>query len=76
MADVRFWRELRRRHVFRVAAGHAVVGWLLIQVATQVFAFFDLPNWSVRPALRSAVYRTTLCCADETSGVRSAIHVN
>jgi adenylate cyclase len=48
MAGVRFLRELRRRHVFRVAAGYAVVGWLLIQVATQVFPFFELPNWSVR----------------------------
>jgi hypothetical protein len=48
MAGVRFLRELRRRQVFRVAAGYAVVGWLLIQIATQVFPFFDLPSWSVR----------------------------
>ncbi len=48
MTKVRFLRELRRRHVFRVAAGYAVVGWLLIQIATQVFPFFELPNWSVR----------------------------
>ncbi len=48
MTKVRFLRELRRRHVFRVAAGYAIVGWLLIQIATQVFPFFDLPNWSVR----------------------------
>jgi len=45
----RSWlRELRRRHVFRVAAGYAVVGWLLIQIATQVFPFFRIPDWSVR----------------------------
>src|SRR5215472_17371160 len=43
-----FLRELRRRKVFRVAAAYAVVGLLLIQVSTQVFPFFDLPNWSVR----------------------------
>ena len=48
MVTVRFLRELRRRHVFRVAAAYAVVGWLLIQIATQVFPFFELPNWSVR----------------------------
>src|SRR5471030_3283933 len=48
MAKVRFLRELRRRRVFRVAATYAVVGWLLIQIATQVFPFFELPNWSVR----------------------------
>jgi hypothetical protein len=24
------------------------VAWLLIQIATQVFPFFDIPNWAVR----------------------------
>ncbi len=24
------------------------VAWLLIQIATQVFPFFDIPNWTVR----------------------------
>ena len=27
---------------------YVVVAWLLIQVATQVFPFFDIPNWIVR----------------------------
>jgi TolB-like protein/Tfp pilus assembly protein PilF len=31
-----------------VAAGNAEVGWLLIQIATQVFPFFHIPDWSVR----------------------------
>ena len=48
MAKPAFLRELRRRHVFRVAVAYAVVGWLLIQIATQVFPFFNIPNWSVR----------------------------
>ena len=39
-----FLAELKRRRVFRVAAAYAVVGWLLIQITTQVFPFFDLPN--------------------------------
>jgi len=43
-----FFSELRRRNVYKVAVGYAVVGWLLIQVATQVFPFFDIPNWGVR----------------------------
>ncbi len=43
-----FFTELTRRRVFRVAAAYAIVGWLLIQIATQVFPFFDLPTWSVR----------------------------
>jgi hypothetical protein len=32
MAGVRFLRELRRRHVFRVVAGEAVVGSLPIPI--------------------------------------------
>ena len=43
-----FLAELKRRHVYRVAVGYAVVAWLLTQVATQVFPFFDVPNWVVR----------------------------
>jgi TolB-like protein/Tfp pilus assembly protein PilF len=43
-----FLHELRRRHVFRVAVAYAVVGWLLIQIATQVFPVFNLPNWSTQ----------------------------
>jgi TolB-like protein len=40
--------ELKRRHVYRVAIAYGVVAWLLIQVATQVFPFFEIPNWIVR----------------------------
>ena len=40
--------ELKRRNVYRVAVGYAVVAWLLTQLATQVFPFFDVPNWAVR----------------------------
>jgi TolB-like protein/Tfp pilus assembly protein PilF len=43
-----FFGELKRRNVYKVAVAYAVVAWLLIQVATQVFPFFDLPNWSVQ----------------------------
>jgi TRAP-type C4-dicarboxylate transport system permease small subunit len=43
-----FFAELMRRNVYKVAIAYAVVGWLLIQVATQVFPFFDIPNWVVR----------------------------
>ena len=40
--------ELKRRNVFRAAAFYAAVAWLLVQIATQVFPFFDMPNWTVR----------------------------
>jgi len=48
MSSRNFFGELRRRNVYKVAVGYAVVGWLLIQVATQVFPFFEIPNWAVR----------------------------
>src|SRR6267154_3443476 len=43
-----FFGELKRRHVYRVAVVYAVVAWLLIQIATEVFPFFEIPNWGVR----------------------------
>src|SRR5437660_256818 len=43
-----FFGELKRRNVYKVAVAYAVVGWLLVQVATQVFPFFEVPNWAVR----------------------------
>jgi TolB-like protein/Flp pilus assembly protein TadD len=43
-----FFAELKRRNVYRAAIGYAVVGWLLIQVATQVFPFFEIPSWRIR----------------------------
>ena len=43
-----FFAELKRRNVYKVAVGYAVVGWLLVQIATQVFPFFEIPNWGVR----------------------------
>jgi TolB-like protein/Tfp pilus assembly protein PilF len=43
-----FFTELKRRNVYKVAVAYAVVGWLLVQVATQVFPFFEIPNWAVR----------------------------
>ena len=40
--------ELKRRNVYKVAAAYAVVGWLLIQISTQVFPFLEIPNWAIR----------------------------
>src|SRR5437867_12118124 len=40
--------ELKRRHVYKIAVAYAIVGWLLIQIATQVFPFLEIPNWVVR----------------------------
>jgi len=43
-----FFSELKRRNVYKVAVAYAIVGWLLVQVATQVFPFLEIPNWVVR----------------------------
>jgi TolB-like protein/tetratricopeptide (TPR) repeat protein len=43
-----FFGELKRRNVYKVAVAYAVVGWLLIQVATQVFPFLEIPNGMIR----------------------------
>src|SRR5260221_4336816 len=40
--------ELKRRNVYRAAAFYAAAGWLLVQIATQVFPFYEIPNWAVR----------------------------
>lgn len=48
MSSPKFFEELKRRSVYKVAIAYVVVAWLLIQVATQVFPFFDIPNWAVR----------------------------
>jgi hypothetical protein len=38
--DRNFFAELKRRNVYKVAVAYAIVAWLLIQIATQVFPFF------------------------------------
>ena len=44
----RFFAELKRRKVYKVAIGYAVGGWALAQGVAQVFPVFDIPNWTVR----------------------------
>jgi len=43
-----FFAELKRRNVYRAAVLYGMAAWLLVQIATQVFPFFDVPNWAVR----------------------------
>src|SRR5499427_7658198 len=47
-AQPSFFSELRRRNVYKVAVAYAVVGWLIAQIATQIFPFLEIPNWVVR----------------------------
>jgi TolB-like protein len=44
----KFFAELKRRKVYSVAVTYAIVGWLLIQIVTQVFPPFEIPNWAER----------------------------
>ncbi len=40
-----FWREMRRRHVFRIAGIYVAVGWILIEVLANVLPMFEAPDW-------------------------------
>ena len=40
----KFFAELKRRNVYKVAIAYGVVAWLLMQVASQIFPFFEIPN--------------------------------
>jgi len=44
----KFFAEMRRRNVYKVAVAYGIVGWLVIQIATQTFPFFEIPGWCVR----------------------------
>ncbi len=43
-----FLAELKRRNVYKVAVAYAIVGWVIAQIATQIFPFLEIPNWIVR----------------------------
>ena len=44
----KLFAELKRRHVYRAAVAYGMGAWLVTQIATQVFPFFDIPNSAVR----------------------------
>ena len=43
-----FFRELRRRNVYKAGAAYAVVGWLVVQIATQVLPIFEVSPLALR----------------------------
>src|SRR5216110_2847651 len=43
-----FLTELKRRKVYRVAVGYAIVAWLLIQAASILFPTFEAPPWVMK----------------------------
>src|SRR5436190_4882425 len=44
----KFFGELKRRNIYKVAIAYAVIAWLLMQIATQVFPVLEIPNWAIR----------------------------
>jgi hypothetical protein len=49
-----FFAELKRRNVYKVAIAYAVVAWLLMQIASQIFPFFEIPNWAMGLMVKTA----------------------
>lgn len=45
---VRFWNELKRRKVIRVAIAYAITAWVVIEVSSIIFPALLLPEWSHR----------------------------
>ena len=41
-----FFKELKRRNVFRVAAIYIVVAWLVMQIGDVMFPALRLPEWT------------------------------
>jgi hypothetical protein len=39
--------ELKRRNVFRVGVAYAIVGWLLVEVASVILPALHLPDWAL-----------------------------
>ena len=60
MSSHNFASELKRRNVYKVAVAYAVVGWLLIQVATQILPFLEIPNWVIRLVILGTALGFTL----------------
>ena len=46
--DRSFLSELKRRQIYRGGVMYIVAGWVIVQVATTVFPYFDIPAWAIR----------------------------
>lgn len=52
----KFVLELKRRNVYRAAVAYGMTAWLLAQVATQIFPFFEISNSAVRFVIIALVF--------------------
>lgn len=48
MVTPSFFAELKRRQIYRGGVMYIVAGWVIVQVATTVFPYFDIPSWAIR----------------------------
>ena len=51
----RFYQELKRRKVIRVAIAYVVIAWLIVEVSSVMFPGLLLPEWTVRLVIALAV---------------------
>ena len=51
----RFYRELRRREVFRTAGLYVGISWILIEAASVLLPTFDAPDWTMRAVVIVAI---------------------
>lgn len=51
----KFYLELKRRKVIRVAIVYAVVAWIVVEIASVMFPELLLPEWSVRLVIALAI---------------------
>lgn len=63
MSAPNFFEELKRRSVYKVGAAYAVVGWLVIQVATIVFPAFNAPPWVLKVVISLIALRFVIAVA-------------
>ena len=61
MKATNFFGVLKRRNVYKVAIAYAVVAWLLMQVASQIFPFFEIPNWAIRLVIFAGNSADSVC---------------
>mgnify|MGYP000725127563 CR=1 FL=1 len=46
-----FFKELKRRNVFKVAIAYLVIAWLVAQILALVFESFGTPDWVMKTLL-------------------------
>src|ERR1700694_1133116 len=66
--------ELKRRHIYRVAAAYAVVAWVLLQVVNNLAPALRIPDWGL--ACSGAARSRVSNCADFRVGARTRISIH